>query len=100
MDLIVPIRLKLDQNNNKIPSGSAKIASDSKKIFKINKIILRVCFENRLLSHVPIIIHQPKLFQIKYSLNESDALHFKIRSIVEQILSVEYDNHSGQIVIT
>ena len=90
MDLIVPIRLKLDQNNNKIPSGSAKIASDSKKIFKINKIILRVCFENRLLSHVPIIIHQPKLFQIKYSLNESDALHFKIRSIVEQILSVEY----------
>lgn len=100
MDLIVPIRLKLDQNNNKNPSGSAKIASDSKKIFKINKIILRVCFENRLLSHVPIIIHQPKLFQIKYSLNESDALHFKIRSIVEQILSVDYDNHSGQIVTT
>lgn len=100
MDLIVPIRLKLDQNNNKNPSGSAKIASDSKKIFKINKIILRVCFENRLLSHVPIIIHQPKLFQIKYSLNESDALHFKIRSIFEQILSVDYDNHSGQIVIT
>lgn len=100
MDLIVPIRLKLDQNNNKNPSGSAKIASDSKKIFKINKIILRVCFENRLLSHVPIIIHQPKLFQIKYSLNESDALHFKIRSIFEQILSVDYDNHSGQIVTT
>lgn len=90
MVLIVPTRLKLDQNNNKIPSKSAKIVSDWKKIFKINKIILRVCFENRLFSHVPVIIHQPKLFQIKYSLNESDVLHFKIRSIVEQILSVEY----------
>lgn len=45
MVLIVPTRLKLDQNNNKIPSGSAKIVADWKKIFKINKIILRVCFE-------------------------------------------------------
>ena len=76
LDLITPNRLLLVRNNDRSPVGSMSITDSYEKIIETNRDIYNAWFENWLVSHVPLLMDQPKWFKSEQDLREGDVVLF------------------------
>ena len=76
LDLLTPNRLLLGRNNNRCPTAPLILTNDVKRIVQTNKEIFNAWFKSWLVSYVPSLVPQPKLFETNRNIAVGDVVLF------------------------
>ena len=75
-DILTPNRLRLGRNNNRSPDGIVEVSSDPDRFFKQNERIFESWFEVWLMSHLPVLMFQPKWYKTSHHIKVGDIVLF------------------------
>ena len=76
IDILTPNRLLLGRNNDRSPDGPLRMSTKPDKFIKCNNQIFDAWFEAWLLSHIPVLMDQPKWYRTSHNLQIDDVVLF------------------------